>query len=416
MTSTTPEPQTILNANDAASAVLDQALWAAAQGTFAVGGMIVDNRTGKVICAMHNNVLKPLNGTSQVFTFDPTAHGERQLVYWYYANRTLLNLPNPEQLTIITTLDPCAMCAGTLLTAGFNVGVVAIDDFAGINYDQSFKFETLPPALRPLAQKKFGYYACGVKGADPDIYVRNYVGGPDVAFKDTVVSSQNLTACGNVFQANVDAVRNNSSNSGKKPGDETDPLMDPATLPDSSPVKTAYRTVYPNAFRLKIENPRLPDKALLDLLQSVKASNPGAQNAVALLDPFGNVILCSPDTLQNGPVHTAFMNVTQLYATTRYKLMNDPATRDQAFDYLTHPKYGTFVFLNAPNPADSTTIMTLGAYGSTMEGPVPQMFPANFQYFSPPLNGTQKEFHRDVMNLPPFYTQLAQLSVMQVAQ
>ncbi|ABG59508.1 nucleoside deaminase [Cytophaga hutchinsonii] len=411
MNFSTTEIQTIFNANEAASAVLNQALEAAAQGTFAVGGMIVDNQTGNVICAMHNNVLKPLFGSSQNFTFDPTAHGERQLVYWYYANRHQLNLPDPEYLTIITTLDPCAMCAGTLLTAGFNVGVIAIDDFAGINYNQTFNFDTLPPDLRPLAKRKFGYYACGIKGVDPDIYVRGYVGGPNVAFKDSVVSVQNLTGCNNVFQANVEAVRNNSSNSGKAPQE----LFDPAALPDDAPVKLRYRELYADAFRLKIDNPRLPDKNLLDLLLYVKGSNPTAQNAVALLDPFGNVVLCMPDTFENSPVETAFMNVTQAYAITRYQLMNDPFARAQAYDYLTHPKYGTFVFLNAPNPADARTIMTLGAYGSTMEGPVPQIFPSNFQYYFLPQYGTEREFRLDIMNLPPFYTQLAQLSAMQVA-
>jgi hypothetical protein len=44
------------------------------------------------------------------------------------------------------------MCTGTLLTAGFNVAVVAIDDFAGINYDSTFTFTSLPPSLRALAK------------------------------------------------------------------------------------------------------------------------------------------------------------------------------------------------------------------------------------------------------------------------
>ncbi|NER99436.1 MAG: nucleoside deaminase, partial [Symploca sp. SIO1B1] len=156
-----------MNADEAASIVLNQAMQAAAQGTFAVGGAIIDNATGKVIHKMHNNVLKKLDTTGQAFTYDPTAHGERQLVYWYYENKAKLNLPEPEQLTIVTTLDPCAMCTGTLLTAGFNVGVIAMDDFAGINCDDNFSFNTLPPSLRDLAKSKFGYYACGDKNLDP---------------------------------------------------------------------------------------------------------------------------------------------------------------------------------------------------------------------------------------------------------
>lgn len=54
------------------------AMHASNQSTFAVGGILVNNKTGEVIHEMHNNVLKTLPG-GQAFTWDPTAHGERQL-------------------------------------------------------------------------------------------------------------------------------------------------------------------------------------------------------------------------------------------------------------------------------------------------------------------------------------------------
>jgi cytosine deaminase len=110
------------------------------------------------------------------------------LVSWYYANKTSLSLPEPKELTVVTTLDPCAMCAGTLLTAGFNVAVVAIDDLAGINYNKSFLFKDLPSNLQNLAKSKFDYYACGYKDQDLSIYVREYIGGTDVAFSNSIVS------------------------------------------------------------------------------------------------------------------------------------------------------------------------------------------------------------------------------------
>jgi hypothetical protein len=84
------------------------------------------------------------------------------------------------------------MCTGTLLTAGFNVAVVAIDDFAGINYDSTFTFTSLPPSLRALAKSKFGYYACGNSAQDPSIYVRTYIGGPRVKFKESTVDAMFL--------------------------------------------------------------------------------------------------------------------------------------------------------------------------------------------------------------------------------
>lgn len=401
----------ITHADQAASLVLDQAMQAAGQGTFAVGGAIVENATGRVIHTMHNNVLKPLAGTDRVFTFDPTAHGERQLVYWYYANRDRLNLPAPAVLTIVTSLDPCAMCTGTLLTAGFNVGVVAMDDYAGINYDERFSFPDLPEGLRDQARTRFGYYACGREGQDPPPYVRQYTGGRDVAFYDTPVSAQRLAGCGDIFLAKANAVRENASDSGRPKAQ----LSDPAGLPDDAPVKKAFRDIYPDAFGLTLADFRLPDDALLAVLKRVKENTPQARNAVALVDPFGNLVLCLADRFDKSPVHTAFMNVTRAYATTRYALMDDPATRSQAEKHLTHPKFGTFVFLHAPNPGDAATIMGLGAYGSTMEGPVPQAFPANCQYFYPPVKGTVEDLSRVIMNLPPFYTDLVQVAMMETA-
>lgn len=408
----------VTNADEAASTVLNQAMLASAQATFAVGGAIIENATGRVIHLMHNNVLKPLrhpiinldiNLSVKSFTYDPTAHGERQLVYWYYENKKRLNLPKPSELTIVTTLDPCAMCTGALLTAGFNVGVIAIDDFAGINYDNKFIFNDLPIKLRRLAKSKFGYYACGYKD-EPSKYKRDYVGSPNVAFKDTIVSGQKLMGCDAIFQASVGNVRNSSSSSGFTP----DRLLNPATLPDDSPIKNKYREIYPDAFKLAV-SPRLPNAQLLDLLQNTKNAKSGAKNAVALLDPFGNVVLCLADSFDISPVHTAFMNVTQSYAIARFELMDDKETQQDAINYLTHPKYGTFVFLYALNPSDATTIMTLGAYGSTMEGTIPQIFPANFQYYYPPQDGSSiQELRSIIMNLPPFYTKTVQISAMEV--
>ena len=322
-----------------------------------------------------------------------------------------MELPEAMELTIITTLDPCVMCTGSMLTAGFNVGVVAIDDFAGINYDRKFTFEDLPRNLRDLAKSKFGYYACGHKDRDPSIYVRDYSGASNVAFSKNIVGAQRLAGCDDIFRSSVSTIRENSSNIGSAPEE----LRDPATLPSDSQIKTHFREIYPNAFKVKLAKARLPNAELHSIIKNVKDSTPNADNAVALLDPFGNLVLCLPDTFNESPVHTAFMNVTRSYAITRFELMNDRATRQETSKYLTHPKYGTFVFLHAPNPSDATTIMTLGAYGSTMEGPVPKIFPANFQYYRPPQEGTVEELRSVIMNLPPFYTQLAQISAMEVA-
>jgi tRNA(Arg) A34 adenosine deaminase TadA len=401
---------TISTADQAASLVLSLAMQAANQNTFAVGGALVRNDTGEVVQAMHNNVLKHLTD-GDVFTWDPTAHGERQLVYWYYANRVGLELPEPSSMTVVTSLDPCVMCTGALLTAGFNVGVVAIDDYAGINYDSKFEFAALAPNLRALAKRKFGYYAAGTASIDPPLFTREYSGSASVALCGTRVCATNLMGCGALFADSSNVVRNiSSSDAGLAPGLG---LLDPAALPDQSPIKLRYREVYPRAFRLRAPDARFPGAEIIAELARVAEAgkaNGGSGDAVALLDPFGNLVLCMAGREQIAPVYTAFMEVTQSYANLRWELMNDAQSRDSTKHHLTTPKYGTFVFWRAPDPHDPAGVMTLGAYGSTMEGAIPQTFPCNFQYVNPPQGGLL-DLAQVVAHLPPFYTELVQLAI-----
>jgi cytosine deaminase len=106
------------------------------------------------------------------------------------------------------------------------------------------------------------------------------------------------------------------------------------------------------------------------------------------------------------------MEVTRTYANTRWKLMNDPDSevRRQAESCLTHPKFGTFVFLYAPDPSTPQGLMALGAYGSTMEGAVPQVFPSSLQFALLPGNSTSSDLANCAMKLPPFYRTAVQVS------
>jgi cytosine deaminase len=110
------------------------------------------------------------------------------------------------------------------------------------------------------------------------------------------------------------------------------------------------------------------------------------------------------------------MEVTQTYAHIRWVLMNSrsPIIREEAAKTLTHPKYGTFVFLYAPDPNTPQGIMTMGAYGSTMEGPLPQIYPSNFQYILLPNGVGNAEVTRAAITLPPFYTTKVQVAPTQV--
>src|SRR5476649_2771318 len=117
---------------------------------------------GNVLQSLHNNVIK------QGLIFDPTAHGERQLIDWYYAERAKgRQLPEPQDITIVTSLAPCCMCSGAILAGGFNVVVAAPDKNAGINGAGDIGteagceagFEALPAPLRQQAEGSFSYPA-----------------------------------------------------------------------------------------------------------------------------------------------------------------------------------------------------------------------------------------------------------------
>ena len=400
---------TAANAEEAVRVAAGKSIEASLQKTFAVGGILLENRTGKVFCALHNNVLEDYEGSRLFLLHDPTAHGERQIVDWYFSNRKRLKLPEPKDLTVITTLDPCAMCAGALLTAGFNVGVSGSDNYAGINYDLSFEFHSVPANWRKIAQSSFAYYA-----VDEPVK-RAYQGGKASAFAGQSISSYTYCLTETIFESSVNDVRELDNNSGKDPSQ----LTNPKSLPRNSKVRKALLDACSDAFRLTCSEPRIPGKELAEVLVKAakKAQREGAAfNAVAFLDPFGNLLLCQGGAEQDSPTRTTFLELTRAYAHVRWVLMNDrnKSVREQASDVLTHPKFGTFVFLYAPDPTTPQGLMTLGAYGSTMEGPIPDTFPSNLQYVLLPEGVSHGAVSELAMKLPPFYTTSVQVAPTQV--
>lgn len=175
-----------------------EALAAKAQGTFGVGGLLLDQH-GNVLKALQNNVVR------DGLIFDPTAHGERQLIDWYFAERAKgRKLPAPDDVTLVTSLDPCAMCAGAILAAGFNVVVAANDPNAGINYDLRAAFPALPPGLRQAAADSFCYPAVlGVSG-----YARESSGAaPKSFFIGKTIAEPTQALCSLALEATSEKVQ-----------------------------------------------------------------------------------------------------------------------------------------------------------------------------------------------------------------
>ncbi|TFW30338.1 nucleoside deaminase [Duganella callida] len=379
-----------------------EAIAAKTQGTFGVGGLMLDQH-GNVLQSLHNNVVK------DGLIFDPTAHGERQLIDWYYAERAKgRELPAPQDITIVTSLDPCCMCSGAILAGGFNVVVAAPDKNAGINYDNSASFRALPQALRAQAADSFSYPA--ILGSSQ--YARASSGAaPKSFFIGKTIAEPTQALCSLVFEATSSDVMNMF---------DTDPsqdqLQDPATLPADHSVVRALKQMYPDALTYRAK-PHQPDAGLAPFLRQAMArdrEHGGAGDAVALLDSYGNLLLCMSGRMSQSGIRSAFMEATRSYAQLRYKLMNGatPQQQDEIRHYLGHPKDGTFVFAQGPD-AGAVSFMNLGAYGSTMEGPLPLKNPAQLQYVLPSL--PEDELAALCAAMPPLYRSVIRIRPTQVA-
>ncbi|QGZ41379.1 cytosine deaminase [Pseudoduganella flava] len=379
-----------------------EAIAAKTQGTFGVGGVMLDG-FGNVLRAVHNNVIR------DGLIWDPTAHGERQLVDWYHAELAKGRaLPPPHEITVVTSLDPCCMCAGALLAAGFNVVVAANDRKAGINHDLTGTFPSLPAPLREQAREAFAYPA--VLGASS--YARAASGAtPRPFFIGKTIAEPTQALCSLVFEATVEGVVDLFNIDPPRAA-----LADPATLPGDHPIVLALKRACPDALTYRCE-PRRPDAGLAPYLKQAQErdlAQGGNGNAVALLDGHGNLLLCCHGRHGRAGIRTAFMECTRAYAQLRYKLMAgaDAARQQEVRRYLGHPKEGTFVFAVGPNGA-ATSFMDLGAYGSTMEGPLPPADQAQFQYVRPGMPDSELAALCD--GLPPLYRDVIGVRPAQVA-
>lgn len=379
-----------------------EAIAAKTQGTFGVGGVMLDG-FGNVLQAVHNQVIR------DGLIWDPTAHGERQLVDWYFAEKAKGRaLPPPGEITIVTSLDPCCMCAGAILAAGFKVVVAANDANAGINHDGSGTFPALPETLRPQARDTFAYPA--VLGSSS--YARGAAGAaPPPFFIGKTIAEPTQALCSLVFEATTEAVMDLFHVDPPRAG-----LRDPAALPEDHAIVRALKRACPDALTYRA-TPRRPDAGLAPYLRHAMErdlAQGGSGNAAVLLDAFGNLLLCCHGRRTQSGIRTAFMECTRAYAQLRYKLMAgaDAGQLAEVRRYLGHPKDGTFVLAVGPDDGP-LSFMELGAYGSTMEGALPPDNPRQFQYVRQGMAPAALDALCGA--LPPLYRDLIGIKPVQVA-
>lgn len=172
---------------------------------------------------------------------------------------------------------------------------------------------------------------------------RDYRGSQGPIFHGESVKATTHEASLLLFEGSVEQVRSHSSESGSDPSE----MRDPKTLPAGSPFRQALEKLYRQMLSTTTA-PRFPGGELAEpLIETAKEAEArgAACNAVALVDPFGNLLACRGGSENRSPIRTAFLQLTRDYAKMRWQLINDPGTRAGASECLTHPKHCTFVSL-----------------------------------------------------------------------
>ncbi len=148
--------------------------WAAkgyGEGGCPIGGVLVKNESGQVLGEGHNAMVQEGN---------PIVHGEMA------AMRAAGRLPNRHDTTMYTTLQPCFMCAGTIVQ--FGIPRVVIGDVANASSDETIRFMrgqgvevlVMDAATSPAARGCVELVA-KFRREKPDLWLEDWGGGPNPA-------------------------------------------------------------------------------------------------------------------------------------------------------------------------------------------------------------------------------------------
>jgi tRNA(Arg) A34 adenosine deaminase TadA len=352
-------------------------------GTFGVGGLLVGNDDGAIYKTIRNQVIK--NGS----VHDPTAHVERQLVDWYFSNKDLL--PPTNKMTILTSLDPCVMCSGSILTAGLNSIHVSQDSQAGISCRGLGDFSTLPINLGRKAGKTFS--AFGLAGK------RQFSGPRSSIFFGGTVDSKFDKRSARAFSSSLKKVKRIiNNNHGILPNE----LIDPKTLvaKPSSRILRVLKKYNPRVFSQEyIVNFEKPGISLgYILIQKAKESHEmsGIFNSACLVDPFGNVLIAESSLENASPIRTPFLELVRKY----HKLLL--AVGSEGSKYFAHIKYCKTVLLLGPGK-NSKSLMEAGCFGASIEGELPKdRRTRQLEYV---ISQQEPNNLREMLdNLPPLYS------------
>jgi creatinine deaminase len=143
-----------------------------AKGGCPIGGVLVDNASGKVLGQGHNALVQEGN---------PIVHGEMA------ALRDAGRLPNRHDTTLYTTLQPCFMCAGTIVQ--FGIPRVVIADAVNAASDETIRFMQGKGVDVLVMDARTSAAARGCielverfRRENVDLWMEDWGGGPNPAF------------------------------------------------------------------------------------------------------------------------------------------------------------------------------------------------------------------------------------------
>ncbi len=146
--------------------------WAAkgfGEGGCPIGGVLVRNGSGEVLGQGHNALVQEGN---------PIVHGEMA------AMRAAGRLANRHDTTMYTTLQPCFMCAGTIVQ--FGIPRVVIGDAVNASSDETIRFMrgqgveviVMDAQASPAARDCVALVA-KFRAEKPELWLEDWGGGPN---------------------------------------------------------------------------------------------------------------------------------------------------------------------------------------------------------------------------------------------
>jgi tRNA(Arg) A34 adenosine deaminase TadA len=352
---------------EAAVEAVQLAEQAAEHGTFGIGGMLLDaNMLPLFRCV--NKVIE--NGV----VADPTAHVERQLIDWYYGQRKRgRDLPPPDRCTIVSTIDPCMQCTGAILASGFRCIALAPDRLAGLHCRGYGNVDPLPAGLRDAARRQLHL-----------VHVKSHRPARTDWAEGLAIPSELVQRAADTFAKTVDRAKAIINEQ-----------LAPIAASPSMPLSAAGQSE-----TMQIIGLHAYDRAAVTDVFYQIGRNHDVDDLAAFVDPTRSLLYTTQSDLSTSPIQTSFMRLTRLYAGLRRR------RRQIGRDVPPHPRHCDLWTLQGPGQ-DALSVMTIGAFGSTIEGPV-NASECRWLYLIP--QQPAESLAKMIARFPPLYSEIINIT------